>query len=63
MESAHHYLSEEKKMVNEAAFLVGYKNTQHFTSAFKKKYNILPRSLNKEVSLRKRLMFNQLASH
>ncbi|MFC4141020.1 helix-turn-helix transcriptional regulator [Pedobacter mendelii] len=47
MEKAHYYLSRDKKTVNEVAFLVGYKNAQHFTAAFKKIYNILPRSLNK----------------
>lgn len=47
MEKAYHYLSKEKKSVNEVAFLVGYKNAQHFTMAFKKRYNILPSSINK----------------
>lgn len=47
MERAYHYLSKDKKTVNEVAFLVGYKNAQHFTVAFRKMYNILPGSLNK----------------
>lgn len=47
MEKAYYYLSKEKKSVNEVAFLVGYKNAQHFTVAFKKRYEILPGSLNK----------------
>jgi len=47
MEKAFYYLSKEKKSVNEVAFLVGYKNPQHFTMAFKKRYNILPGSINK----------------
>ncbi|MDQ0639254.1 AraC-like DNA-binding protein [Pedobacter sp. W3I1] len=47
MEKAHYFLSKEKKTVNEVAFLVGYKNAQHFITAFKKQYNILPGSLNK----------------
>ncbi|GAA4213494.1 AraC family transcriptional regulator [Pedobacter jeongneungensis] len=47
MEKAHYFLSKEKKSVNEVAFLVGYKNAQHFIAAFKKKYHILPGSLNK----------------
>jgi AraC-like DNA-binding protein len=47
MEKAHYFLSKEKKTVNEVAFLVGYKNAQHFIVAFKKQYNILPGSLNK----------------
>ncbi len=47
MEKAHYFLSKEKKTVNEVAFLVGYKNAQHFITAFKKQYHILPGSLNK----------------
>lgn len=47
MEKAYYYLSKEKKNVNEVAFLVGYKNAQHFTIAFKKRYNILPGRINK----------------
>lgn len=47
MEYAFHLLSNEQKSVGEVAFLVGYKNSQHFTAAFKKKYNILPGVLNK----------------
>lgn len=47
MEKAYYFLSKEKKMVNEVAFLVGYKNAQHFITAFKKQFNILPGSLNK----------------
>jgi len=48
MEKAHYFLSKEKKSVNEVSFLVGYKNPQHFIAAFKKKYHILPGSLNKK---------------
>jgi len=47
MEKAHYFLSKEKRAVNEVAFLVGYKNAQHFIAAFKKQYHILPGSLNK----------------
>jgi AraC-like DNA-binding protein len=47
MEKAHYFLSKEKRTVNEVAFLVGYKNAQHFIAAFKKQYHILPGSLNK----------------
>nr|WP_276900395.1 AraC family transcriptional regulator [Pedobacter kyonggii] len=47
MEKAYYFLSKEKKMVNEVAFLVGYKNAQHFITAFKKQYSVLPGSLNK----------------
>ena len=47
MEAAWKYLSEDKKTVGEVAFLVGYKNAQHFITAFKKRYAVLPGSLNK----------------
>ncbi|RZL66772.1 MULTISPECIES: helix-turn-helix transcriptional regulator [Pedobacter] len=47
MEQAYHYLSQEKKSVNEVSYLVGYKNPQHFIYAFKKLYKVLPGSLNK----------------
>ncbi|KQM66198.1 hypothetical protein ASE74_09955 [Pedobacter sp. Leaf216] len=47
MEKAHDLLAKEKRTVNEVAFLVGYKNAQHFIVAFKKKYQILPGILNK----------------
>jgi len=47
MEKAHYFLSKEKRTVNEVAFLVGYKNAQHFIVAFKKQYHILPGSLNR----------------
>jgi len=47
MERAYYCLLQEKKSVNEVAFLVGYKNAQHFITAFKKYYGLLPGSLNK----------------
>ncbi|WP_316737033.1 AraC family transcriptional regulator [Pedobacter aquatilis] len=47
MEKAYELLSKEFKSVGEVAFLVGYKNPQHFTAAFKKKFSILPGNLNK----------------
>lgn len=47
MKHAFYLLSNEQKSVNEVAFLVGYKNAQHFTAAFKKKYNVLPGNLNR----------------
>lgn len=47
MEKAQHLLLQEKKTVNEVAFLVGYKNAQHFITAFKRQYGISPGSLNK----------------
>lgn len=51
MEKAYYHLSKERKTVNEVAFMVGYKNAQHFTVAFKKMYNVLPGSLNKDKFL------------
>jgi len=47
MEKAYYLLSKEKRTVNEVAFLVGYKNAQHFIAAFKKQFHVLPGSLNK----------------
>jgi AraC-like DNA-binding protein len=47
MNNAYQLLANDFKTVSEVAFLVGYKNAQHFTVAFKKQFNILPGSLNK----------------
>ena len=47
MEKAYDLLAKQKRTVNEVSFLVGYKNPQHFITAFKKLYYILPGSLNK----------------
>lgn len=47
MEKAHFYLKQERRQVNEVSFLVGYKNPQHFITAFKRHFNLLPGSLNK----------------
>lgn len=49
MENAYHFLLQERKQVNEVSFLVGYKNPQHFIAAFKRYFNILPGSLNKQT--------------
>lgn len=40
-------LLQQKYNVNEVSFLVGYKNPQHFTAAYKKKFGILPSYVNK----------------
>ncbi len=45
MEKAKHYLLNENKFVYEVADLIGYKNPQHFISAFKKKFGISPSKL------------------
>lgn len=37
----------QKKSVSEVSFLVGYKNPHHFTAAYKKKYGVLPSSVNR----------------
>lgn len=42
MEYAHHLLRDEDKMVTEVARVVGYKNPNHFSAAFKRKYGINP---------------------
>lgn len=47
MEKARKMLWEEKKTVAEVSLEVGYKNPHHFTSAFKKKFGILPGQLNR----------------
>ncbi|WP_443947157.1 helix-turn-helix transcriptional regulator [Pedobacter sp. AW1-32] len=47
MKAAYNYLAEQNKAVNEVAYLVGYKNAQHFITAFKRKYKTLPGKLNK----------------
>ncbi|MEN5235072.1 AraC family transcriptional regulator [Sphingobacterium faecium] len=45
MEEARRLLLEEDKYVNEVADYIGYKNPQHFISAFKKKFGISPGKL------------------
>ncbi len=45
MKRAWQYLEKENCTVSETAHLVGYKNPQHFTVAFKKRFSILPSSL------------------
>lgn len=45
MEKAIHLIVDKGYTVSEAAYKIGYKNPQHFTAAFKRKYNYLPSSL------------------
>jgi AraC-like DNA-binding protein len=45
MNKAKQLLLDEKKYVGEVSEMVGYKNQQHFTVAFKKKFGILPSKL------------------
>jgi AraC-like DNA-binding protein len=42
-------LLQTHKSVNEVAEIVGYKNAHHFTAAFKKKYNMLPSRVSKQL--------------
>lgn len=45
MQQARRMLVEEGKSVSETAYRVGYKNPQHFTTAFKRFFGILPSEL------------------
>lgn len=45
MEMAKDLLIHQEKSIAEVADKIGYKNPQHFTFAFKKKYGILPKTL------------------
>jgi AraC-like DNA-binding protein len=51
MEKAQNLLTKQELTITQVAELVGYKNATHFTTAFKKKYGILPSALkkNKEI--------------
>ncbi|SIS85952.1 AraC-type DNA-binding protein [Zobellia uliginosa] len=45
MEEAKKLTRDEGCTISETAYRVGYKNPQHFTAAFKRKYNYLPSRL------------------
>jgi len=47
MERAKHMLLHEDIPINRISEKIGYKNPQHFTTAFKKKYGIVPSELKK----------------
>lgn len=47
MEKAKKLIMENTMSISEIAYAVGYKNPQHFTVAFKKKFNYLPSNLKK----------------
>lgn len=47
MQEAKRLLTEEKRPVNYVSNKVGYKNSHHFSAAFKKRYGILPSQLNR----------------
>ncbi|MEM1135070.1 MAG: AraC family transcriptional regulator [Bacteroidota bacterium] len=49
MEEARKMLIEKQLTVSQVAENIGYKNPQHFTTAFKKKYGILPSKLNNDI--------------
>ncbi|SKC88638.1 AraC family transcriptional regulator [Ohtaekwangia koreensis] len=42
MNHAHHLLMDQRKFVNEVASEVGYKNPNHFSTAFKRKFGVCP---------------------
>ena len=42
LHSARHELQQKKKTVSEIAFELGYSSIQHFSAAFKKKFDISP---------------------
>ena len=48
MEKAKKMLVENSMNISEIAYAVGYKNPQHFTNAFKKRFNYLPSDLRKK---------------
>ena len=48
MQRAKYLLSVKNKSVSETAYLVGYKNPQHFTAAFKRYYRMVPSQLKRE---------------
>ncbi|RAV30010.1 helix-turn-helix domain-containing protein [Sinomicrobium soli] len=48
LKKAVHLIEYENLNINEASYEVGYKNPQHFTAAFKRKYGFLPSKLKKE---------------
>lgn len=45
MEKAIQLIAKQGYTISEAAYEIGYKNPQHFTAAFKRKYNYLPSRL------------------
>ncbi len=49
MEKAKHLLMDKNISISDVAFTVGYKNPQHFTSAFKRKYNYVPSEYKSSV--------------
>lgn len=48
MEHARHLLLDKGELVADVADAIGYKNPQHFTIAFKKKFGTLPSELKKQ---------------
>lgn len=47
LKRAAYLIKYENLNINEASYEIGYKNPQHFTAAFKRKYGILPSDLKK----------------
>ncbi len=49
MEKARTMLIDENINIADVAYAIGYKNPQHFTTAFKKKFNYLPSDIKKKL--------------
>ena len=47
MQKAKSLIQDKKLPIAQASFEVGYKNPQHFTVAFKKKFGVLPKDISK----------------
>lgn len=47
MQKAKSLILDKNLSISQASFEVGYKNPQHFTVAFKKKFGILPKDISK----------------
>lgn len=48
MEEARRMLSEQEMNVNEVSDFIGYKNPRHFSTAFKRKFGVLPGAVKRE---------------
>ncbi len=45
MEHAQMLIREQRRPINEVASIIGYKNSNHFSTAFKKKFGVVPSSM------------------
>lgn len=51
LKKAVHLIEYENLNINETAYAIGYKNPQHFTAAFKRKYGYLPSAIKKNSAI------------